>query len=332
MRIIVVGCGSIGLRHIANLLNLGTNEILACDTSSERRSLVKSKYGLSTFATLRDALQSSVEAALICSPTYTHVPLARNVLEAGLHVFVEKPISNTLDGVPELIDLAERNHRILLIGHNMRFDPSIISLRELVNQNRIGRIFAAYAQGGHYLPQWRAEQDYRTVYSGHKEQGGGVTLDYLHDFDYLRWILGEAREVFCIADKLSDLDIDSEDHAVILMRMETGAFATLQADYLRRRKWRSLELVGEKGIVKWEASGKSPQLSRITLAYSNEDVEKIYEAEVDLNQEYEAEMKHFVACLEGREKPKIPGVEGMRSLALALAAQRSNKLGNWVCL
>src|ERR1700746_2344216 len=136
----------------------------------------------------------------------------------GLPVFVEKPLCHTPTLLQKISDSVERRRVVSLVGCNMRFHPGPAQVKELLDQNRIGRILFARLQAGSYLPAWRPAQDYRTNYAAKEETGGGCILDCIHEIDLTRWYLGEVREVVCMADHMSSLEIKTEDVAAIVCR------------------------------------------------------------------------------------------------------------------
>jgi predicted dehydrogenase len=328
-RVLVVGAGSIGLRHLGNLRTLGV-QLGACDPDAARRARAAERHGAHVFEALGPALDAGWDAALVCTPTHTHLEVAQQAIEAGCHVFVEKPLADTAASAPALLAAAASRGRRLMVGHSMRFHPGIARLRAVVGDNALGRVLLATVRGGHWLPQWRPEQDYRQTYSSRRKEGGGVLLEYLHDFDYLRWMLGEPHQVFAAAGRVGDLEIDSDDHAAVVVRFASGALATLLIDYLRRRRRRSCELVGERAVATWDADGKAPEHSRVTFASGNETVQTLDERLIDGNEPYVAEMVHFLDCVARGTPPAVPGEEGLRSLRFVEAAVRSAATNAWV--
>jgi predicted dehydrogenase len=325
--ILVIGAGSIGLRHLGNLEALGVR-LGACDPDPARRSLA-ARHGARVFEALAPALAAGWDAALVCTPTHLHLPVAHQAVEAGCHVFVEKPLAPAAAAAPPLLAAARARGRTLMVGHSMRFHPGVVRLRTAAVEGAVGRILLATVRGGHWLPQWRQGQDYRQAYSSRRAEGGGVLLEYLHDFDYLRWMLGEAREVLATAGRAGDLEIDTDDHAAVLVRFASGALATLLLDYLRRRRRRSCELVGERAVATWEADGRGPERSCVTLAEGNDAVQMLDERLLQGDEPYRAEMAHFVDCVVRGTPPAVPGEEGLRSLLLVEAAVRSAATGGW---
>lgn len=323
MRFLISGCGSIGERHLRNLQTLG-HQVIVHDTRTERLLGLEQNYNVPTFRELERALEEKVDGVLVCTPTAYHVPTAMRAVDRGFHVFVEKPLSNTLEGTEELVTTAARKGLVTLVGYNLRFFRSLRLAKKLLEDGLIGRPLSARAECGFYLPYWHPWEDYRGSYSANAALGGGVVLDHIHELDYLRWFLGEVREVFCFADKLSTLEIDTEDLAEILLRFESGAIAEIHLDYLQRSYRRSCEIIGEDGVIVWDYIHQTVQL------YGKENNQYrvfLENINTDRNEMYIQEMEHFVRCIQGEDTPVADAAAGRRILEIALAAQQSAREG-----
>ena len=326
MRAVVVGAGSIGQRHLKNLLALGHEVAAVLDPDPARldeiRPLVGGGCRLATDE--RDAFAGDANAAVICSPTHRHLDQARAALRRGWHVFVEKPLAHTLEGTDALVEEAGRAGRTVLVGCNLRFLPSLVLVKRLVEEGRIGRPLAARAHCGYYLPFWRPGTDYREGYGARQATGGGIILDSIHEFDYLTWLLGCPREVFAYAGKVSTLEIDTEDNADVLLRFDYGAVANVHLDYLQRTYRRACDFIGEDGVIAWDYIAQS------VTVYGKEDrrVEVFQESiNTERNQMFVDEMRHFVRCIEAREPPVLDAAGGRAILEVALAAKASAAQG-----
>jgi len=325
MRFLVIGCGSIGERHVRNLITLGERDILVHDVNKERMRLVQRRYGVGTRQDLDSALGEELDAVLVCTPPVTHIPLARRVLDAGLNVFVEKPISHTMDGVDEVIKMAKRKRLVLAVGYNFRFHPGMRKVKEMLEDGSIGQVVWGRAIVGQYLPNWRPWQNYRRSYTARREMGGGIILDGSHEIDYMRWLVGEVESVVCFAGKLSSLKVNVEDSADILMRHRKGRMSNVHMDFVRRDYFRECEIVGEEGTIRWSfPSGSVEWYSAKTKNW------KTVYGGCDPNAMYVEEMRHFIRCIRGKEAPLVSGEEGRRTLEVALAAKESATSGKAV--
>jgi len=320
MKILVVGCGSIGERHIRNLKMLSIDKIIACDTNPERLALIKDKYDVQeTYTELQKAINQGIDAVLVCTPPSTHIPIALKAIDYKAHVFIEKPMSNNLDGVDELIKNASKNGLIICVGYNFRFHQGLKLLKKMVDRGEIGKILSARAEFGQYLPDWRPWQDYRQSYTSKKELGGGIILDGSHEIDYMRWLLGDVEQLFCFAGKISSLEVETEDVVGILIKFKSGAIiGEIHLDFVRHDYSRTCEIIGEKGTIKWSYQ------DRFVKVYSMDAKRwKRFNIKADPNDMYVQEMQHFINCVKIGEKPLIDGEEGRKTLEIALLAKKS---------
>lgn len=329
MRWLVVGCGSIGKRHIRNLKILEAGEIIAQDTKPERCRQVEQEFQIKVYDNLNEALQCKPDAALICTPTSLHIQPALSAAQKGCHLFIEKPLSDNLDGIAELVSVVERNKLVTLVGCNMRFHPGIAEMKKLLEKKSIGKILCLRVQAGQYLPDWHPGEDYRKSYSASKALGGGIILDGIHELDYTRWFLGEVEKVFCFSGKFSSLDIDTEDMAEILLKFSSGALAEVHLDYLQRSYGRSCQIIGEEGTILWDFNEKEVKYySARTKKWQAFPQEAVY----DINQMYVEELRHFVLCVHGQQRSMQDIHAGKRVLEIALAAKESAEKGRQVPL
>jgi predicted dehydrogenase len=344
MKFLVAGLGGIGQRHVRNLRALvgPTAEILAYrvrrdsptltdSLSVEPGSSVEEKYSLRVFDDLNAALGEGPDAVLVCNPSSLHVQVALTAARAGCALFVEKPLSNTAEGTAELIDLVETKRLVGLVGYQMRFHPSLQRAHALLEAGAIGRVVAVRIEVGEYLPSWHTYEDYRQMYASRADLGGGVILSQIHELDYVYWLFGMPRLVFALGGHLTRLEVDVEDTASILMECTVDGRAIpvhVHQDYIQRPPSRTCEVIGDAGkiiidlrqltVTAFDAEGN------ITESSSNPGFER--------NQLFLDEMRHFLACLEGRETPRVSIRDGARSLRIALAAKQSMETGQVVDL
>lgn len=324
MRVLVAGLGSIGRRHARNLLALGAEAVWGCDPDAGARDAVARDLGIEAVADLGSALARRPDAVLVCTPTHRHLEAARSALAAGAHVFVEKPIAASLDGVAAFAAEARARGLIVLVGCNMRFHPGVATLRAALDAGRVGRPLYVHARFSHHLPSWRPGTDYRRTYSARRDEGGGILLEGVHEVDYVQWLAGEAASVAGLTGRLGDLDIDSEDYALVTLHLKSGAVAQIQLDYLSRLKLRGCEIVGDAGVARWTSEGKAPERVRVTCADAGASETLLYESAVyDGNLMYLDEMRHFLACVAGDAVPLVDAEQGGRVLELALMARES---------
>ncbi len=304
-----------------NLLQLRHDVVAVFDPDPKRLAKV-ADYGAVSSITVNEmeVFEMDADAVMVCSPTVSHIRQARMAINHGFHVFVEKPLSHTLAGTDELIAESLSKAMVVLVGCNLRFLPSLKLVKKLMDEGRIGRPLAVRAQMGYYLPYWRPQTDYRDNYGAKHASGGGIMLDAIHEFDYLRWFFGDVEEVFCHASKMSTLEIDVEDNADILIRFTSGLVANLHLDYLQRTYRRSCEVIGEDGVIVWDYISQSVRVYGKQDRHSEVITEHI---NTERNQGFVDELKHFVTCMEGDEQPMADASEGRAVLEIVLAARAS---------
>jgi predicted dehydrogenase len=327
LRVLVIGCGSIGKRHLGNLKTLNAGEIFACDPREDRRREATTRFGVEVWASLEEGWKREPNVAVIATPTSAHVAVALEAARRGCHLFIEKPVADRLDRLGELLDVVSRLGLVTLVGCNMRFHPGLIKIKSLLEDKAVGRVVAARVEVGSYLPEWHPWEDYRETYSALTHLGGGVILDAIHELDYIRWMLGDVRGVACFAGREAGLGIETEDTAAILLRFVDGAIGEVHLDYVQREYSRTCQIIGDQGTIRWDYGAGEVRL--YSAATRRSDVFRNPPG-WDANSMYLDEVRHFLRCLAGEDNPAVDAFEGRRVLEVALAAKESAATGRVV--
>ena len=342
MKVLVVGLGSIGQRHVRNLRTLaGTSvdltayrvrklaPVLTEDMTVEAGTDVETRYNIAAFDRLEDALADRPDAVLVCNPTRHHIPVALAAAAAGCHLLVEKPLSDRYDGVDDLIRVVEQKRLVATVGYQMRFHPALQQVRDLVDRQTIGRVFAVRAQFGEFLPAVHPYEDYRCSYAARSDLGGGVVLSHSHELDYLYWLFGLPRRVFALGGHLSRLEVDVEDTASIMMECVVAGHTVpvhVSLNFAQRPPGRSLEIVGDAGTIRLD-------LRALTFDVIDERGVLASTApldDFDRNELFLAELRHFLACVQGSARTRVSLRDAAQSLRMALAARQSMDSGEVV--
>ena len=327
MRALVVGGGSIGSRHLRNLRALGVAALALVEPHAGRREMSCSESEAEGFASLEAGLEWRPDLVMIGTPSHLHAEQALAAARRGCHLFIEKPLAHTSEGLDELRREVRERGLITLIGCNMRFHPGPGQVKRLLDDGRIGRLLFARVHTGSYLPAWRPQQDYRTSYSARREMGGGCVLDCIHEIDLTRWYMGEVAEVFCCAGHLSSLEVDVEDVAAIICRDASGALSEVHLDFVQRTYERGCQIVGERGSVFWDIGAGSV---RCFDAEQNSWTTFPHPDGWQMNQMYVDEMRHFLECVEKKEQTVLPVGDAISVLRVAFAAKESARRGCFV--
>ncbi len=291
MKAIVIGLGSIGKRHAQNLMSLGVS-VVGLEPNAEMRTL-QIEYV--------DSIENATaDIAFICSPTDMHIKQALKCAKKGMHIFIEKPPSNNLDGFTELNALCKEKLLVSMVACNFRFTEGIKKIKEIANSKQYGKLLSLRAYFGQYLPSMRKGRDYRQLYAATK--AGGVVLDSFHEFDYTYWLLGKPRRIQSFKGKFSNLEIANEDMAEIIMKYD-GALANIHVDYLRRKYLRSCEAMFENCTLVWEY--RADEKRELLELYKNDGEKEtlIDNKNLDVNRMYLDEMLHFLECVKTGKRP-----------------------------
>lgn len=321
-RILIVGLGSIGTRHLGLARELNPEADIrvlrhqACAQIPE--------YADGCFSSLEQAVEFVPQLSVIANPAPFHMPVAIALAKAGSHLLIEKPLAASLDDVPSLFEIVRQKHLVLLTGYNLRFLPSLDRFRQLLNEGIVGRVLSVRCEVGQYLPAWRPDSDYRQGGSARRDLGGGALLELSHELDYLRWIFGEVRWVRASLSKQSALQIDVEDTAhLILGFASTHAPDTLVGsitlDFIRHDTTRLCTVIGESGSLRW--NGLTGVVEHFQAG--NGEWNEVFRHAQQRDDSYRAEWRHCLDCIESGHPPLISGEDGMAVLEIIEAARRS---------
>jgi predicted dehydrogenase len=289
MHCLIMGCGSIGLRHAKNLYSLGQT-IWCYDKDPEKEELLIRSIPDAKVYDFRSK-HLHMDAFVLAMPPEYHVPFMNEAIEHTAHMFVEKPLSNSLLNVQETLKLAADRELIVQVGYQLRFLPDLIHIKNDLHE--LGRILYVQAEFGQYLPDWHPNEDYRHGYTAYT----GISLDASHEIDYLRFLFGEPYAIKGTPRRVSDLEITAEDMNDIVMYYP-GFEVHLHLDMVQRGYTRTCKIVGSEQTWTWDY--KHP-------LYSTDP--------------YLDEMKHFLTCIENGVTLLSDGYDALKTLELALEAR-----------
>lgn len=332
----LIGCGRVAPRHAQSLIQVPDTQLVAvADVREDRASRFSAEYGAQAYTNYEDMLaRPDIDAVTICVPSGLHAQVAIDVLQAGKHVLVEKPIALNLDDADRMIATArEKGLRLGVVLQN-RYNSPVQQVRTLIDQGRLGKLYLGSVCVRWYRPQSYYEDDWHGTRS---MDGGALMNQSIHHLDALQWFMGPVASVYAYTATLAHT-MECEDVGVAVVRFRSGALATVEGSTLTwpQNLEGSVALFGERGSVKIGGTA----LSRITLWKVDGELER--EAEILTSQRIDPptvygyshrEVIHdFVrALLEGRE-PSTPGPEARKSLALVLAIYESARTGQEVQL
>jgi predicted dehydrogenase len=323
---LIVGCGSIGYRHLGHLRALGIEHLAACDQDAGRLGLAVEAFRVAAYPDFERALSDfKPEIVFVCTPAFQHVQMGILALQAGADVFIEKPLGLTKEGVSDLMALAERGSRIVQVGYNMRFHPALRHIKERVTEGLIGEIVTARFQFGLYLPKWWATRDYRQTYIVREAIGGGLLFDLSHEIDTARWLIGEVSSVGAFGVSHKQLEMDSPDVLHLILKFDGLAVAHIEIDAWRPAYVRTCNLVGTRGELFWDCpDGRiDTSLGRLNLRTHEAPEWQPVEVPGAPDSVYKNELRAFLNCVTTRTQPLVNLAEAVRTLDVLLAAKSS---------
>jgi len=297
--------------------------LLTFDPAVEVRTRVAEEFGVPAVAAVDDVWAWNPAAVIIATPTSLHGTLALESALHGCHLFVEKPLAHTSDGLERLASEVARRNLVSMVGCNMRFHPGPARVKAVLETGTIGRILFARVFGGSYLPEWRPWQDYRQSYSAQASLGGGCILDGIHEIDLACWYLGDVRSVIALAGQVSDLELtDVEDVASLILEHHDRRRSEVHLDYVQRVRLRGCVVAGTQGTVTWEWSEHRVRVYRAHERHW--DSEPLVEG-WDVNTMYVDEMEHFLAAVRLGKCTCNPIADAVKVTRVALAAKRASR-------
>ncbi|MDR3128041.1 MAG: Gfo/Idh/MocA family oxidoreductase [Bifidobacteriaceae bacterium] len=336
MKILFIGLGSIGQRHLRNIIQLLPTlpEILAVrrikkvpflnekmEINGTTEDLIN-KYNILEFENIDLALNNNPDLVYITNPSIFHITNAKLAMKNNCSIFIEKPLSSNWEGVEDLLNTNSKNKNRTLIGYQFRFHPAMKEIKSILEKKLIGNLVSANFVNGEYLPFWHPYEDYRQSYAARNDLGGGALVTQIHEFDLAAWFFGPPESIYAVGGKLSDLDINVEDSVIILMRYlynSSSIPVSIQLDYLRYPSERSVSIVGDRGTIYWNSECNdlivtdNKRLTKNIFSYLNFSRNKMF---IDLT-------KHFLEVNSGSISPIVSIKEAAISLKMALAAKHS---------
>ena len=309
--IAVIGAGFWGRNHARNLKELQETRLIAvCDKEEARAKAIAELFGVEAYTDSRKMLKrKDIEAVTVCTWSTNLATEAMNVLNAGKHVLVEKPMANSVQEARKIVELAKKKQRYLMVGILMRFIPGVQRIKEAVEKGEIGTLVYATARRVSEWPERIGDV--------------GVVKDLaIHDIDITRHLFGgDPEEVYAKAGSLRAKQY--EDHAQIMLTFKGGKTAFIEANWLTPYKIRKLTVTGSKAIMTLDYITQE-----ITIETSGQTLAPRYEVKEPLK----LELQHFANSILNDKEPIITGVDGFKAVQVAEAALKSAQRGTAIKL
>ena len=327
------GLGSIGQRHARILRqqlgqeaelhayrSRGFKIVINDDMTAREGDSPEAAYNITSHTSFAESLSLKPDAVFVTNPISEHVKTAIEAARAGSHIFMEKPVGHSMEGIPELLRLVEENKLATCTGYQLRFHPALAKIKDWIEEGAIGRVIHAQLHFGEWLPGMHPYEDYRISHASQAGQGGGVILCLSHEIDYACWLFGWPRMVTTVGGTLGDLEIDVEDSAdlQLLCSHASGEIpVNIHLDFLQKPPRRNCLISGTKGTIEWSYYANHATLSR------SGNSEKFEFPNFVRNDLFMAQTANFLGAMDGREESRCTLQDGVKTLQVCLAAKES---------
>jgi predicted dehydrogenase len=284
LTLIFFGLGSIGSR-LARIVRDSYNHDLYAFRSTKNGL---NDLGIDEVYEINDVERLSPDVAFITNPTSLHVDTAIRSASMGTNLFIEKPLGDNLAKWDSLLDIVQKKRVLTYVGCNLRFDPIIQHLKRTLD---LDQIFYTRVICSSYLPDWRKDQDYKSSYSVKKDLGGGVILDLIHEPDYCQWLFGNITKIEGRAGRCSNLVLETEDYADMIVHHASGIVSNIHIDYFGRKPQRKIEIFTNDAHIEADLIERSVTV----LTKEKTDVQKI--APLERDDTYKQELDYFFDCI-----------------------------------
>ena len=313
MNILICGLGSIGKRHLKILKSLGNHTITAYRSGkSETQNELTADREISDLENFSDY---KFDAALITNPTSEHISTAIKIAEQNIPMFIEKPLGKNLEKADELLRIVKEKNIPVSIGYNFIFHPAIITIKNLIEENKAGKVISAKSQFGTYMPGWHPYEDYKKSYAANTSMGGGVILTSIHEQNYLTYMFGKVTDAKAFESGGGLLGIDSEEGAEILMKHQTGVVSNIHLNFFQKPYYRNCQIIGSEGTIYWDYNFPEVKI----LKKDDQEIIKLGKSPAELlDTSYINQMKHFLKTAEKKASPVMSLEDGIEDMKTAL--------------
>ncbi len=323
IRIGMLGAGVIADIHSSSFKSLPDAKITRIfSTCEEDGNALAEKRGAETVDDASAVIDADdIDAVLVCTPTGSHADYAVRALNAGKHVFCEKPMALAMNDADRMIEAAGANNRVLMIGLVLRWFHEFKKLKEIVDSGAIGDVKIVRTTRAAGFP--RGRDDWYADYA----QSGGLAIDMItHDYDFLRWCFGDVQRV--MARGLATSGLDHLDYCLVMLRFESGVVAHIEGSWAHPPGtfFTRAEFAGTDGLITFDSRKAAPlSMARRQSADGVPGV-AVPESPVVENP-YLQEMKHFLSVVRGEGELGIPPDDAREALRVAVAVVRSIETG-----
>ena len=232
---------------------------------------------------------------------------------------MEKPISNNIKGVNNLLKLIKKNKLICAVGFQTRYDDLLEKIKKIIITKKYGNIEKCYIEHKHFLPYHHKYENYKISYAAKKSLGGGVLLCFSHEFDYANFLFGSPKYMYSSLKKSKKLKIDVESSALIIAKYQKKFEAIFDLDFLKKRQVRSCKIQFEKAFIKWDLIKNNLEI------YRNNEIKLIKSKFQTRDNLFIEQLKQVLKSLKFKKDPKSNIYNGIENLKNILEIKKISK-------
>jgi predicted dehydrogenase len=321
--VLIVGSGSVGKRHARNLASLGCR-ISCVDPREERRKeLAAETPVIGSYPTIEDALSiGGLDGVVVGSPTAFHPAQTISALEAGLPVLLEKPVAKTAAEAHAMREAERRTGVPVLLGYTWRWWPPLARVRALLGDSAVGTLRHVQFHMSAHLADWHPWEPYQEFFMASAAQGGGALLDESHWIDLMIWLFGMPAELSGRVEKISDLNIETDDNVDALAVYPDGLRVSLHLDLYGRPHEKYIRFIGEGGTLLWSADP-----NRLAIGRQSAHVWEAENFTFERNDMFMAVAREYLDVVTRRVSPSCTLTDGIKVMELIEAIRKSSARG-----
>lgn len=325
--ILIIGSGSVGQRHAKNLKDLNCNVSIVDPRKDRLDDSIKLFKVENSYLNIDQALNNTkYDGSIICSPTKYHLAQATVLLEKKIPTLMEKPISIDYNSAIQFKQFLKKNtcEDLFMLGYTWRWWKALIKMRELINNSIIGKEYHAQYFMSAHLADWHPWEPYQDFFMASKELGGGALLDESHWIDQMLWFFGLPDSISATVDKISDLEITSDDSVELIASYKNGLKVFIHLDIYGRPHEKSIKILGKEGKIEWSDEDNSVNI------FSGLEKKESFNFKNDRNNMFIDLLKDFIDLIDKKSSPICNIDDGLKVMTLIDAVRESHKSGKTI--
>ncbi len=327
-RILIIGVGSIGERHLRTFGTTNRADLCFCEPNETLRKTIADRYAVKChYASFDDAMKAQpriFDTAVICAPTHLHIPVATKLADNGIHVLIEKPLSLTLDGIDELLQAIERKRIISAVAYTYRSHPALRAMKQDIVNGRFGKPVQVISVWGQHFPKYRPA--YRQIYYTRRETGGGAIQDVLtHAVNAGEFLAGSLEQVMADADHKVLEGVDVEDTVHMIGRHASGAMGVYSLNQHQAPNENTITVACDKGTARFDLNNARYS----SMIEPGGEWKTEFQFSLERDDIFVNQANLFMDALEGKGSVACSVPEGLQTLRVNMAVLAAAFSPNW---